>query len=293
MVYLNKLEAELLNKASDRELSLYRFLERRTHTFIAHENDKEGTLCSLSFGKSEGLQELHKLRSSKPVKGMHYSNNMTVLIAAANIDLENERDNIGRYIEGHSYRDLFIINKALNSNFSKSTSDTVGIDFIANKLLLDEGFGEEDIASSLTEVRDLYDFYILKLATVRLTQFKEKDLMLPYYQELLEMAEKFSKRIDVFSYISLFLIFIIAAYNAIPPFVIYVIENWDKLEPIAWLVGVLVAILAALGFVLSQKVKYVFVKLKELSLEVGYRAFGLNHIKLKSLIFELRGTSNE
>lgn len=41
MVHLEQLERSLLNKSSDRELALYRFLEGRKHSFLAKPNDVE------------------------------------------------------------------------------------------------------------------------------------------------------------------------------------------------------------------------------------------------------------
>lgn len=288
MVYLNKLESELLSKASDRELSLYRFLEGRTHTFVPHENDKAGLLCSLSFGENGGQRELQKLRSDKPVKGMHYSNNMTVLIAAANIDRDNELENLGSYVESHSYRDLFIINKALDSNFSKSINDALGVDLLAKKLMLDDQLREEDIANSLTKVDDLYDFFVLRTAVARLAHISEKELGLPNYQELYNLTVKFSSRLDSLSLSILLLTFLIIAYYTVPPFVSYIVENWDTLEPIAWLLGLAVALLAALGFVLSEKVKKVYIRTKQLSLRAGYWLFGIDYRKFTSLLEDLK-----
>ena len=287
MVYLKQIEAELLNKASDRELALYRFLEGKTHTFIAHENDKEGALCSLSFGNHEGVIELQKLRNTKPIKGMHYSNNMTVLVAAANIDLENELENLEKYIGSHSYRDLFIINTALKSNFSTSIENVESIDQLAQKLLAKTDFSESDIAASLTNIHDLYDLFVVKSAIARVSLIIEGNLDIPRYEQLLKLTSRISHRISSLSYLVLSLVIIVVTYYTLPPIIFYIMNNWDKLEPIAWLLGISVAVLAALGLVLSEKIKLLFIGLKRLTLKVGYWCFGVCNREFISLLDEL------
>ncbi len=154
MVHLKNLEATLLSQASDKELMLYRFLKGQKHSVRCKDNDLQTTICVKAFVSGGGKEELKSLKLIKPFKGLHYTNNLELLVAASLIEEECEIENLENYLQKRTAKEYFIINKALDRDFYCSKEATNQVEKLALKLLLDEEVNVEDIQNSFNFISD-------------------------------------------------------------------------------------------------------------------------------------------
>jgi hypothetical protein len=258
MVYLEHLERTLLNKSSDRELSLYRFLEGKKHTFVAKQNDLEDALCSKALSGEHATNELAELKKIKPFKGFHYSNNLITLVAASLTSKETESVYITEYLHSHSCRDLYLIGKALNKTFELKPIPHNVVDEVAEKILNNEIINQDDIAKCITQITDLFDMFVVKQAISLSSLQYEKSIKIPLYEQLRVINLKITKRLDLFFVLIGSLIFCWLLTFITPYIVTYATKNWDILEPLAYLLDKVLLVIGFLGaynFINSVKAK--------------------------------------
>jgi hypothetical protein len=258
MVYLEQLERTLLNKSSDRELSLYRFLEDKKHTFIAKQNDLEDALCSKALNGECATNELSELKKIKPFKGFHYSNNLITLVAASLVSKETESVYISEFLNSHSYRDMYIIGKALDRTFELNPIPNNAIDDLAKKILSNEIVNQDDLAKCIAQVTDLLDLFVVKQAiSLSFLQY-EKTVNMPLYKQLRIINQKITKRLNLFFAVTGSLVFCWFLTLITPYIVNYATTNWDQLEPLAYLLDKLLLAIGFFGafkFINSEKAK--------------------------------------
>ena len=292
MVYLTDVENRLLSSASDRDLSLYRFMNGRKHTIHVPPNDIESELCRDAFVDDVNGTALIKLRKIKPFKGLHYSKNIVLLIAAAKIDLEGERENIESFLKIHAYKEQLIINSSLGTDFKISTIEKSNIDKLAAKIENNEIINEYDIQQCISTITDIYDFFIVNVGITKIILNTEKQDNLSSYKELSTINTKAFKRIEIFSLTIFYCLLIYAAYLIAPRFITFVINNWDTLEPIAYLLDKFVlALLLILGVVLVTKVKSLKAKIKQVVFQMTFGLLGVNYANYQKVIKSLEKKS--
>ncbi|MEL4238305.1 hypothetical protein [Shewanella xiamenensis] len=291
MVYLEQIEREILNKSSDRELALYRFLEGKKHSFIANKNDLEDELCSKVFSSENAQNELMKLRKLKPFKGFHYTTNLITLLAASIVSKEDETININQYLKSHSYRDLFIFTKALDEDFNTEPEINNSIDHLAKKILKKEKIYQDDISKCITNIHDLLDIFVVKQAiTLQTLQYYHNE-NLETYKELNKIFQVITKKINLFFTILGSIVIALTLSLFFPLIIDYATKNWDFLEPLAYLLDKTIFLIAFLGAFKLLK----FEKAKKISIKyyysTCYRLLGVNYDVLDNLNKNLEQTN--
>jgi hypothetical protein len=278
VVYLDDLERKLLSTSSERDLSLYRFLNGRKHSIKVAPNDIESELCSNAFDKGDGQITLSKLRGVKPFKGFHYSNNLVLLIAAAKIDIVGEEQHIRGYLAGRGHKEQLVINTALDSNYRIAAETDRAIDNLA--YMIQEGLTilEKDIQNCLSSINDLYDLFIVEKAIARSIFQSNEEKNFQSYSDLVDIQNRALKRIEIFSFLLLFLVSSYILYLVVPIGVSTVVENWDTLEPIAYMLDkAVMALILITGVVLATKVKSIKSRVRGLVLLVVYKLLGVDY----------------
>ena len=288
MVHLEQLERSILNKSSDRELALYRFLEGKVHSFVPKPNDPEDELCSKAFASEDAAIELSKLQKIKPFKGFHYSNNLITQIAAAMVSEESESSNVASYLRAHSFRDLYVFNHALSKAFQFDLMANNSIDRLAQKLIGKDKINQEDIGNCITEIKDLFDLFIVKQAIALSYLQHNQSENLNTYKQLSVIHRQLISRINLFFAILGGLLFCWLLTFITPYIVTYATKNWDELEPLAYLLDKALLLISFLGFykfINSDKAKTTAIRH---FYSVCYRLLGVKYDELTSLNNELQ-----
>lgn len=277
----------LLHKSSDRELALFRFLEGKIHSFNAKSNDPEAELCSKAFSGADATHELDKLKKIKPFKGFHYSNNLITLIAASLACAESEYSNVLKYVQTHSYRDLFIVNKALNRNLNVVAISTSSVDDLARKLTENEEVTEDDVRNCISQTADLFDLFVVKQAIAKIWTQYEESHKVHALRRINTINDKIIGRLNIlFKLIGGLIILWIFTY--ISPYIVgFVIKHWDMLEPIAYLLDKVILILSAFSyykFINSEQAK---MNIAKYYFTLCYWMLGTNYSEFISLKHEL------
>ncbi|MCX8650298.1 hypothetical protein J3U21_07895 [Gilliamella sp. B2776] len=218
MVYLDELEIKLISKASNREIAIYKSSCSEKYYFEYNPNDIESIICSAACSDPQsGLSTLTLLRNQKPPKGLYYFNNLTLLLAAAKIDLHGELKNINNYIKSHTFKGKYILSKLLKENFDAvSKESTNSIDRLAEKLYGNETIVIDDISCCLTSISDLYDFIILKDAVAKIMTQISLINNLDTYKKIVSINKGMVTRINC-----IYTIIIIIALLSVAPFITY------------------------------------------------------------------------
>ena len=274
MVYLTEVEASLLEQSSERDRALYSLLNGVKPDIEVFETDSdESRMWKTSFTNIGDLEVLNKLRAVRPFKGLHYSSNLVLLIAAARIDFSGEKENIQTYLASHSQKELIIINKALSQNFSEDAGEITHIDSLARKLCSNDLIEEEDISRCFSSIKDVYDLFIVKLGCAALCcQFSERE-NLPRYKTLVSLGNSVINRINLIIYVVLISILAATIYS-ITPLVKSFIVNWDTWEPIVFIVEIVIALSAV---VVGVRVKVVKKWLNRIVLSSVYKLIGIDY----------------
>jgi hypothetical protein len=284
VVYLAGIENSFLEKASERDRALYQLLSGVSPDILMSDTDSQETkMWKMSFSNAGGLEELSKLREIKPFRGLHYSSNMVLLIAAARIDKNSEQNNISTYLGTHSYKDLLVINKALSENYNETCQSNTRIDSLAKKLIIQEKLSEDDIAACLSEIKDLYDIFIVKLACATINSRFEERENLPSYRKLVSLGEVVFSKINLVAYVFVFILFAFLVF-LVTPLITSFIENWDKWEPIAFLAETAIfLIILFLGWKVKTFKKWINTTVLSLvykTLGISYRDYKNAHDKI-------------
>ncbi|WP_444893721.1 hypothetical protein ACJJIE_04655 [Microbulbifer sp. TRSA001] len=308
MVYLNDLLNRLLNGASERDISLYRFLHGRKHSIRVAPNDIEAELCFKAFVEGEGEGEggdggdggdgggggdggaiLLKLKKIKPFKGLHYSNNLVLLTAAALIDIAGEESNIKRFLSVRGYKEQLIINSALGSNYIESCNTFTPVDHLAYLIQENEFISEKEIQQCLTSVCDLYDLFVLERAIAKSILQSNEESNFQSYVDLVSAQNIALNRVEFASFLFLFLALCYLMYLTFPPIVSLVVESWDTLEPYAYLLDkTALGIVLITGVVIATKVDSIKSRFRKFVLKGIYKLLGVDYPSYVNLKKTLR-----
>ncbi|MEW8029667.1 MAG: hypothetical protein AB2806_18245 [Candidatus Thiodiazotropha sp.] len=285
MVHLKDLESRLISTSSERDLTLFSFLNGRRHSIQVAPNDLESELCYDAFVEGDGDIALSKLRKIKPFKGLHYTNNFVLLIAAAKIDLNGEEDNIISYLSKHGYKEQLIINYALGTDYDIANQINGPIDSLANRIEKGQKINKTDIQQCLSLIDDLYDLFILEKGIIQSIFQENEEKNLPSYILLVDTQRKALKRIELVSFTLLFLAFSYVTYLIVPSIITNVVKHWDTLEPIAYIIDkTVIVILLITGVVVATKVKSIKKKLRDLILAIVYKLLGISYPDYQKLL---------
>lgn len=284
MVYLKDLESKLLQTSSERDISLYRFLNGQKHLIHVAQNDIESELCFNAFVDGNGYLPLAKLKKVKPFKGFHYTNNFVLLIAAAKVDINGEEDNIKKYLSTHGHKEQLVINSALGTNYRISTKLGSFIDILANLIEENKNINEENIQKCLSSITDIYDLFVFEKAIARSIYQSNKEQNFNTYKSIVQVQKTALRRVELWAFVSLFLIFSYLTYLVVPTAVNLIINNWDTLEPIAYIIDKTVTVVLVItGGVLATRVKAIKNRIRVFILRKVYWVLGVDYSEYKKL----------
>ena len=107
---------------------------------------------------------VERFRRSKPIKGMHYANNLVELAAFAIYDRDSEADHLKSFCSTSSTRDYLILNHLFPGVCPSRPSATRAVDIIAT--WLDNGSFPHDWKSvfldAIQNANDLLDLYVIR-----------------------------------------------------------------------------------------------------------------------------------
>lgn len=279
MVYLKELESKLLSEASDKELMLYRFLKGQKHTLKQKDNDLQTSVCVNAFVTGQGQEELKNLRKIKPFKGLHYTNNLEMLVAASLIEIDSELANIETFLRKRSPKECFLINSALKKDFCIVKEPTNEIEKLACKLIRNEAVEIKNIQYSINVVSDLYDYFILETAITKFNLDLSFENKRQEYEEFYVFGNAAITRIEKVFLVAFYGVLLFGSILVAPIIAKPIMANWDMLEPIAYMTDKIVMFaLAFTGFFLTRHIGSIR---------------GFVNLIIKCLVLKLLGINNE
>jgi len=170
-------ESELLNSASEKEVIFYNYL---LNTPLPHPNDKNiSEILSLCYGAFTTPYQLDSgkaksyAHNSKPIKGMHYSNNLIELAALARHNMPEIRSQMNTYIETHGTKERYIL-KQVFPEVEITPNNSTTIDRLVDEIILkkNRNYPIINLLSMIREAKDLLDLYTIKSIWVELIDSK-------------------------------------------------------------------------------------------------------------------------
>ena len=295
---IKELETLLLAKASLKEKYFYYYLADKPLPYPLDVDLTDIQKVCLSLFCINGPQiasEIQKLRKSKPVKGMHYANNLIELFAFALDDEEAEKAHINEYCKDHSARDFFVINNKFASSCLHPPEAKNEIDQIA--LYLNEGLMPENwkplFMGALKQATDLIDLFVLNKAYILVLddhpiahKLAEVDILCDQFTNvLIKMENRIRKQIAVAVSTPVLLVLFAVAYWAI--------KYWDQAEPIVFVVQGILFVFFILVFlftgVMPNKIDSIN-QLRERIIDWRFGCFGIDRHEMKTHIKSIQAT---
>lgn len=281
MVYLTDVRARILESASDRDRCLYSFLNGLDYSYEPSVSDLEDILVAKAMIGGSAHDELVRLRKMKPVKGFYYSNNLVLLIAASLIDKEGEISNLESYLSRHGFREQLIINIALGTKFRIAENANSPLDRLAKQIMEDEVIGEGSIRTCMSSVKDVYDLCVVEAAIAKaLLQFESK-YDVAGLKDRIDAQNSALNRVEFIYYFLIFCFVSFLVWYFVPPIIDGIVNDWDRLEPYAYVVDKLGALIILLGgIVVTIKINTIRRYVKLYSLRFLYWCLGTNYSRL-------------
>lgn len=199
---LKSLTQKLKGEASKKEIVFFQFLINNP---LPYPNDKNlseqeqvvfAAFCSASPDKRELAD---KLRGTKPIKGIHYSNNLIDLAAFAKFDRTKETDNLKTYASAHSTRDYFILNKLFPDVLSYPPEPINAVDEVASNLLTSGILSNKKqiLIAAIQSAEDLLDVYVVRESYLHLLDIQP---VAQYKRDLsvfITQLARLIKRVDI------------------------------------------------------------------------------------------------
>jgi len=252
--------------ASFKERAFYKYL-CRTPLDYPHGSElseqEQVVLAAFCIGSPECKPLAQKIRGTKPIKGLHYSNNLIDLAAFASLSLDDETGNIKTYVKNHSTKDFFVLTGMFPDVLDYPPSPITEIDQIALKLVT----GSLDLSdkplmvSAIQTAEDLTDVYILNTAYLRLLDHQPAT---QYRRDAIAFAQQLSaiiRRIDMYVRLAVggaAIYVFIKFYSFLSPIIV---ERWTQMEPRLYIVQLILAsllmVLLILVGVVPDRVKLI------------------------------------
>ena len=161
------IEEKLKQQASRKELALYQRLIGNPLPYPGDDklmDIEQVCLSAFCIGAPNKTDLVERFRRSKPIKGIHYTNNLVELAAFAIFDRDSEADHLKLFCSSSSARDHLILNQLFPGVCTSRPSTTRAIDTIA--LWLENGSFPCDwkpvVLDAMQNVNELLDLYVLK-----------------------------------------------------------------------------------------------------------------------------------
>lgn len=291
---LNNLTEKLIANASLKELAFFKYLANDP---LPYPNDTDVSeqeqvfFAAFCLDPPDKREIAEKLSGTKPIRGIHYSNNLIELAAFATFDLSKEIEHLKNYATEHSTRDYFILNKLFPNVLSYPPKPDNALDNLASGLLAN-GISPESkptIVEAIQGAEDLLDVYVIIESYLHLLDLQPAT---QYRKDLSVLAgelAKVIKRVDTTLHIALtigigYLLFLL--YKWLIPLIYH---SWDTAQRIMAIIEfVLVGInLLILFFIGIQPEKLKFLKVLERAIgTIVLQVIGINRKEVQKRIEE-------
>ena len=249
------IEDKLKQQASRKERALYQRLISDPLPYPYHDklNDIE-QVCLSAFctDAPNKIDLVERFRRRKPIKGIHYANNIVELAAFALYDCNSEADHLKSFCSSCSARDHLILNQLFPGVCTSRPSTTSAIDTIA--LWLENGSFPSDwgpvLLDAIQNANDLLDLYVLRNGYMHLWEHHPSTEQTRDLRHLSNQLQRVISHIEGrsswwFNTIAATIIVVVFAGIAY-----FAIRHWDVAEPVIWAstVGVGVVVFLMLLF---------------------------------------------
>lgn len=295
---LTELKQVLLNKSSLKEKAFYQFLVDEPLNYPAKNDLTEiericySVFCTDIPSNKDLTNLIEAQRRTRPIRGMHYTENLIELTAMALKNPELERDTLKEYSENHSTRDFYILyiqfpNLESNIPIAQGPIDEIALH------LCKENFPQKWKAlllAGLEEISDLMDFYVIEQWYKRAMDdnpivHQTHDII--YVRDALaQIVTKTERRVTLAIRIVSVLCIVAISRWLVP----LIIRKWDEAEPIIaviqfllYLIGI--SFIVFVGFI-PDRIK-LFNLFKEKVMNWVFRKKGFNRLELKGTLDRL------
>lgn len=233
------IEEKLQQQASRKELALYQRLIGNPQPYP--EDNKltdieQVCLSAFCTGAPNKTDLVECLRRSKPIKGMHYANNLVELAAFAIYDRDSEADHLKSFCSTSSTRDHLILNQLFPDVCTSRPPPTRAVDIIAT--WLDDSSFPDDwksvFVNAMQNVNDILDLYVIRQGYIHLWECHpstEQRRDLQYLGGQLDRAisrikARSNRRFNAIASGAMVAGSVVIAYSAV--------SRWDVAEPAIW-----------------------------------------------------------
>jgi hypothetical protein len=280
------LEEKIKAQASLKEVAFYQWLTGKPILEFRQSqiNDIE-KLCLSAFCTEFPPQKylVEKIQKSKPIKGIHYSNNLIELAALAILDPNHEKENLKAFYQNASTRDCFIIQNLFSDFCESINAPKNSIDEIA-KHIVDDNFPDEWrylFLRALKSSHDLLDIYIIQRGYIHLIK---QSPAYEYITDLKELVFEIDLTIKRIKRRTTLTVNVLASILTLP-ITLYlfrlIFKQWDIFEPLTWIIPTSTLILGILGWKFEM-VNLIY-KLRKYIINWRLRALGFNIEKIESI----------
>lgn len=242
---LKKLTEKLFANASEKEKVFYNYLVKTSTNYPTDTALSEiEQVCFAAFCSNtpDRRSLAEKLSRSKPIKGLHYTNNLIELAAVARFGFDSETDKLNSYCRSNSTRDFFILKKLFPKISTFRPDPRNAIDRLA-VYLMDDNLPEEwkpIYLEALGNTSDLLDAFVVWEAYLyimdRHPATKQNNSLVTItasVQQSINYVDRLVKNI--------FTIFLLLVLNFSSFGLIYfILGYWDKAEPTLAAIGVII-----------------------------------------------------
>jgi len=289
---LKQITQKLITKASRKEIAFYYFLIGEAQKY-SDSNDlsdiEQVCLAAFCIGAPYQKKLLEKLQKTKPIKGIHYTNNITELTAFARINYKNELENLKSYCSTHSTRDYFILKKLFPAIDATEPTQGTSVDQIAAHLI------KKDLPvdwkplffNALITSTNLLDVYVLKECYLEVLDRKS---LLQYETDLYCLAAIVFLIINKIDKVAHFIMILVGfiVVTIVTWFLLYLIaKDWNSAEPFITAISIVVgAVFLIYSFIKGQDIdKYNYITLIKSNISnILKRKLGINTIEYESIV---------
>ena len=287
---------DIASRANIKELVFYKFL---TNDIVEQNLQSLGDIervCVLVYTNSQSptlAGEVQRIRNSSPIRGFHYSYELISLCAVALKSEDSDIQTLRAYFNAHGLIDKYIFTKLFPNHFTLEEGEA-GLTSI--EVLLKEVFilnkHQIDIAllyNAIEATENLIDIFVIEEILKELLKFHPDSNLREQFDtikiSLFDFNRINTKRISVA--INILIIFLIFSFVGIISY--YAYENWNVLEPIAFVVSMFfgaIGIVYVLLFHRNIDYKGWIDKIKINCVRKFFKLLGISYDKINNILNE-------
>jgi hypothetical protein len=288
---LAAIEEKLKLQASWKELALYQRLIGNPLPYPGDDKlmDIEQICLSAFCTDAPNKTDLvERFQRSKPIKGIHYANNLVELAAFAIYEREAEADHLKSFCSTSAARDYLILNRLFPGVCTSQYSTTRAVDIIAT--WLDDGSFPQDWQSvfldAIQDANDLLDLYVIRRGYMHLWECHPSTEQRRDLQYLSGQLERAISHVKVRSNWWFNAIASGAIGTSFAVVAIFAVRRWDVAEPLIWASGgigvVVVLVLRLFGRQLDKV--HILEQRRENRAQAALRKVGLDVETIRKVI---------